>query len=134
MKFLLDVNVLLAIGLRQHALHNRAIAWAHSSVLGDSELATCSITELGFLRIVPQVKPYGVSFTHARDLLLNLKRSPALKLTFIADSVDGSQLPTWVTTAKQTTDGHLWQLAETNGFLLATLDGHIPGAFMIPAN
>jgi len=35
--------------------------------------------------------------------------------------------------AKQTTDGHLAQLAKAKGAVLATLDGKIPGAYLIPA-
>jgi hypothetical protein len=38
----------------------------------------------------------------------------------------------WVKTVKQTTDGHLAQLAKANGAILATLDRGIPGAFHIP--
>jgi hypothetical protein len=38
----------------------------------------------------------------------------------------------WVKTVKQTTDGHLAQLAKANGAILATLDRGIPGAFQIP--
>jgi len=38
----------------------------------------------------------------------------------------------WVKTPKQITDGHLAQLAKANGAILATLDGRIPGAFLIP--
>jgi hypothetical protein len=37
-----------------------------------------------------------------------------------------------VKTPKQTTDGHLVQLAKANGAILATLNAGIPGAFLIP--
>jgi len=37
-----------------------------------------------------------------------------------------------VKSSKQTTDGHLLQLAATNGAVLATLDHNIPGAYVIP--
>jgi hypothetical protein len=63
-----------------------------------------------------------------------MKRDPAMKLTFVADALDVSQLPAWVKTGKQTTDGHLLQLAEANAMILATLDARIPGAFLIPEN
>ncbi|GAC1661639.1 MAG: hypothetical protein NVS9B4_14140 [Candidatus Acidiferrum sp.] len=56
----------------------------------------------------------------------------ASNITFISDDHDISHLPAWVKTAKQLTDGHLAQLAKANAAILATLDGQIPGAFLIP--
>jgi hypothetical protein len=68
----------------------------------------------------------------ARSLLLQLKKSTIVTLTFVQDSHDISHLPAWVKTAKQTTDGHLLQLASANGAVLATLDEKIPRAYSIP--
>jgi hypothetical protein len=68
----------------------------------------------------------------ARDLLLGLKKSSLLPLEFIADGNDVSLLPSWSKTPAQSTDGHLVQLAKSNGAVLATLDKGIPGAFLIP--
>jgi hypothetical protein len=48
-----------------------------------------------------------------------------------ADDHDASHLPAWVKTPKQLTDGHLLKLASANGGVLATLDGKIPGAYLI---
>jgi hypothetical protein len=95
-------------------------------------LATCSITELGFVRVHTQTAGYGVAVGHARTLLLDLKESSPLQFTFINDNHDVSQLPFWVKTSGQITDGHLAQLAKANGALLATLDRKIPRAFLIP--
>src|SRR5712691_10603095 len=95
-------------------------------------LATCSITELGFVRVLAQAPQYGFTIAHARTLLLRLKTGNALKFTFIADDHDVSHIPAWVKTAKQTTDGHLVQLAKAKSAILATLDERIPGAFLIP--
>jgi hypothetical protein len=53
-------------------------------------------------------------------------------MAFLPDDRDVSHLPAWVKTAKQTTDGHLLDLARANGAELATLDVGIPGAFVIP--
>jgi predicted nucleic acid-binding protein len=97
------------------------------------ELATCSITELGFVRVLAQAPQYGFTIAHARTLLLRLKAGNTLNFTFISDDHDISHMPTWVKTAKQTTDGHLAQLAKVKGAILATLDGRIPGAFLIPS-
>jgi predicted nucleic acid-binding protein len=131
MKYLLDVNALVALGFLQHEFHERVAAWVRTSFAkGTVELATCSITELGFVRILVQAPQYGFVVSQARDLLLRLKAASVL--TFIPDDHDISHLPGWVKTAKQTTDGHLAQLAKAKGAILATLDSRIPRAFQIP--
>jgi hypothetical protein len=61
-----------------------------------------------------------------------LKSSGNIAFVFIADDHDASRLPAWVKTPKQTTDGHLAQLAKANAAVLATLDRGIPSAFLIP--
>jgi predicted nucleic acid-binding protein len=95
-------------------------------------VATCSITELGFVRVLAQASGYGFSVAMARTLLLRLTKSDRLSHTFLADDRDISHLPSWVKTAKQTTDGHLVQLARGHDAILATLDERIPGAYVIP--
>lgn|SRR5579863_3080858 len=133
MKYLLDVNALVALGFVEHEFYKRVYAWVLGlGEAGVSELATCSITETGFVRISSQVSRYGLTVFEARSVLLRLKTSRALKFTFIADDQDISQLPAWVRTPKQITDGHLVQLAKANSAVLATLDRKIPGAFVIP--
>ncbi len=131
MKYLLDVNALIAYGFRRHGLHVEVASWMRSC--GADRFLTCSITELGFVRILGNARTYGMNVALARDLLLQLKRSTALTLEFMADGNDVSFLPPWAREFTQTTDGHLVQLARTNGTLLATLDKGIPGAFLIPS-
>src|ERR1700756_5722714 len=133
MTYLLDVNTLVALGFLQHEFHGRVSGWVHKLALrGDPELATCSITELGFVRVLAQAPQYGFTIAHARTLLLRLKTRNSPKFTFIPDDHDVSHIPAWVKTAKQTTDGHLVQLAKAKSSILATLDERIPGAFLIP--
>jgi len=133
MTYLLDVNALVALGFLQHEFHGRVAGWVHTlAAKGAPELATCSITELGFVRVLAQAPQYGFTVAHARSLLLRLKTSKTLNFAFIPDDHDVSHIPTWVKTAKQTTDGHLAQLAKAKGAVLATLDGRIPGAYLIP--
>lgn len=134
MTHLLDVNALVALGFLQHEFHERVAGWVRTlASRGVPALATCSITELGFVRVLAQAPQYGFTIAHARDLLLRLKTGKTLKFTFIPDDHDVSHIPAWVKTAKQTTDGHLAQLAKAKGAILATLDGRIPGAYLIPA-
>jgi predicted nucleic acid-binding protein len=130
MKYLLDVSALIAYGFRQHGFHGRVGAWIRSRT-GDRFL-TCSITELGFVRVLGNVRSYGMDVAQARSLLMELKAWRAMPLEFLPDGSDISALPAWVKSPAQTTDGHLVQLASANGAVLATLDEGIPGAFLIP--
>ena len=129
MKYLLDVNALVALGFISHEFHGRVAEWVSS---GKREIATCSITELGFVRVLAQAPQYGLSVGDAQTLLLRLKASRALNFTFIVDDSSISELPGWVKTARQITDGHLCELAKSHGAVLATLDQKIPRAFLIP--
>ena len=129
MMYLLDVNTLLALGFANHEFHDRVAAWVGKRPV--PALATCSITELGFLRVLAQAPAYGLSVAQARSLLLRMKDA-SVSFTFLADDHDISHLPGWVKTPKQITDGHLVELARANGGMLATLDERIPGAYLIP--
>jgi predicted nucleic acid-binding protein len=130
MKYLLDVNALIAFGLFHHVFHDRVTSWAAS--LKGVPLLTCPTTELGFVRVTAQAPDYGFTVAQAQTLLNSLKTKNKAPLTFLPDGTDIAQLPAWVKTSKQTTDGHLLQLANANDALLATLDERIPGAFTIP--
>jgi len=131
--YLFDVNALVAFGFLEHEFHSRVAEWVgRSASRGDTELATCSITELGFVRVLSQSPEYALTVPEARSLLQRLKTGRTAKFRFLADDHDISHLPAWVKTAKQLTDGHLAQLAKANDGLLATLDAKIPGSFLIP--
>jgi hypothetical protein len=66
-KYLLDVNALIALGHLEHALHERVAVWLLEQK--SSQLLTCSITELGFVRILVQAPSYGFTVTQAQALL-----------------------------------------------------------------
>jgi predicted nucleic acid-binding protein len=89
--------------------------------MGDRFL-TCSITELGFVRVLGNARAYGMDVVRARALLRELKTWEVLRFEYITDGNDISFLPRWVKSPAQTTDGHLLQLASANGAVLATLD------------
>jgi uncharacterized protein len=133
MKYLLDVNALVALGFIEHEFHTRVAGWVRKLASSpERELATCSITELGFVRILVQATQYGFSVPEACRLLQQLKRADTPKFSFIPDDHDISRIPAWVKAAKQITDGHLVQLAKETGAILATLDQGTPGSFVIP--
>src|SRR6478672_5320561 len=118
MIYLLDVNALVALGFINHEFHSRLASWvqAHNA----PSLASCSITELGFVRVLAQAPAYGFTVTQARALLLRLKEAPTAPLKFLPDEHDVSHLPAWVRAPKQITDGHLSKLASANSAVLAT--------------
>ncbi len=130
MTYLLDVNALVALGIVNHEFHDRVAAWIQSS--RSLNLASCSITELGFLRVASQAPAYGFAVAQARTLLERLKRAASSRFVFLPDAHDISHLPNWVRNPRQITDGHLSQLAKANGAILATLDEKIPGSYLIP--
>jgi len=129
MIYLLDVNALVALGFVNHEFHDRVASWVRKQ--NSPTLATCSITELGFVRVLVQAPAYGFTIVQARTLLMRLKEASVARLTFMPDHHDVSHLPTWVRAAKQITDGHLGKLASANGAVLATLDESIPGSYLI---
>ncbi len=129
MIYLLAANALVALRFMNHEFHPRVARWVRAS---SPQLASCSITELGFLRVLAQAPAYGFTVAPARSLLLRLKDAPTRPLAFIPDGHDVSHLPGWVKAPKQITDGHLSDLAKAKGALFATLDENIPGSYLIP--
>lgn len=129
--FLLDVSALVALGFKEHEFFDRVARWFQYLRPKEHGLATCAITELGFVRVLT-LPHYGLSVEEARASLLSLKSSSRIGFAFVADDLDASRLPRWVRMPKQVTDGHLVQLAKVNGAILATLDRNIPGTFLIP--
>ena len=130
MIYLLDVNALVALGFINHEFHDRLVSWMQSHA--SPRLASCAITELGFVRVLAQAPAYGLTVAQARTLLLRLKQAAGPRFSFIKDEHDVSQLPGWVRAPKQITDGHLSKLASAHGAILATLDESIPGSYLIP--
>jgi predicted nucleic acid-binding protein len=130
--YLLDVNVLLALGYEEHSLHERAEAWMDHLHDGESSphFATCSTTELGFVRIACGKLGFAEDVNVAQADLNRLKARRVF--TFLTDDCGADRLPGWVEKSKQVTDGHLLQLATDHCASLATLDEGIPGAVLLP--
>ncbi len=128
---LLDVNALVALGFSQHEHHDRVSLWV-SGLPEKDRFATCPITELGFVRVLNQVPQYRVPIRDACELISRLRKNRKRRFVFIPDDQGAAELPGWVKTGRQSTDGHLLELAKAHGAELATLDEGIPGAFRIP--
>ncbi len=127
---LLDINVLLALAWPQHIHHDRAKRWVGSlTARRKLAIATCPITQLGFLRISMNIKGYAADFESARSLLLSLVRHRDFEHFFWLDdfsilfgSLKRNPGP------NQLTDAYLAALAENRvGGKLTTLDNGIKG-------
>ncbi len=124
---LVDINALLALGYPRHPDNAKVEAWIRSLPPG-TKLLTCSITELGFLRVSLQAK-LADDIIEARAILAGLLRSR--RFVRVIDDLGASNLPAYITGPKQITDAHLVTLAHRHHANLATLDTAIPHAEVI---
>lgn len=131
MSWLLDVNALVALAHQGHADHSRIIRWFASLIGSESKLATCAITEIGFVRVSIQAG-LEKDAPGAAETLRGLKESSRVDFELLPDALGADRLPAYVVGPRQVTDGHLLELAEAHSLSLATLDKGIPGAFLIP--
>jgi uncharacterized protein len=116
MKYLLDVNALLAAILSGHSSHTIVDAWIKGKTL-----TTCPLTELGFIRISTNPKAYNVSMALARRALEAFRA--AHKADFVPDDLPA--LKSLARGSAEVTDCYLAELASTKGLKLATLDSGI---------
>jgi predicted nucleic acid-binding protein len=127
----LDVNGLIATLVAAHEHHDRVSSWLAALPAAD-RLATCSITELGFVRVLFQAPHLRVPVRESIRLLTRFRGNRRRVVIQLPDDHGASNLPRWVKTGRQITDGHLAGLAVRHGARLATLDNGIPGAVVIP--
>jgi toxin-antitoxin system PIN domain toxin len=123
-KFLLDVNVLLAAIWTQHPEHSKTSAW-----IGQKELVLCPISELGFLRISSNQRAFNYTMADARRGLEQF--AVQTNADWLND--DLRALESHPKTSNQVTDHYLADLAARHGLKLATLDGQLkhPAAEMV---
>jgi hypothetical protein len=136
---LLDVNLLVALAWPNHVHHAAAHRWF--SARSRRGWATCSIVELGFIRVSSNARaiPAAVSPQEAMALLQRITALPGHR--YWSDDVRFAESPhvarSRVVGHQQVTDAHLVALAIRHGGCLATLDrgvrslvpaGHSPDA------
>ena len=131
MKYLLDVNVLVALLIEAHEHHEAAESWAAALGRGDQVLL-CPWSEIGFVRVA-LAAGYVPDIALARQALVEFRAGKA-EVGFVVDDRRAADLPEWVGTPAQTSDGHLASLAVACGAKLATFDGRLTGAYAIPRN
>jgi toxin-antitoxin system PIN domain toxin len=123
-KYLLDVNVLVAALWSGHVHHDQVHRWLDGLAESDTVL-TCGLTEAGFLRVINAA--YGVSVAEAKGVLQSFKQRAALGyLPSLSSPVE--VLPSWARSHKQVMDAYLAGVAAQAGARLGTLDRGIPGA------
>ena len=126
-RFLLDVNVLIALIDPTHVQHDRAHDWF--ARMGRRAWATCPLTENGVLRIVGNPRypsspgnPAAVAELMTTFLALSGHEFwPDDVSLFNSACVDTTRL----LNSAQITDSYLLALAGAHGGELATLDRHI---------
>ncbi len=113
MKYLLDINVLLAAIWGNHPQFAETDNW-----LKDKSVVVCPIAELGFIRISSNPKAIAVPMKDARKALE--KFLVETKAARIDDDLPA--LASRAATSDQVTDQYLASLADRHGYKLATLD------------
>lgn len=128
MKYLLDVNTLLALIWENHDHHARVVSWLEKA----GAVAVCPLTEIGFVRISTQPR-FGASVEQARKMLADWKAFT--HAGFVPCDVDILKTVA-PRSGKNTTDFYLGGLAEAHGLKLATLENDLGhrAAFSIPAS
>jgi toxin-antitoxin system PIN domain toxin len=124
--YLLDVNVLLALGDPLHIHHQPARRWFSDKA--SLSWATCPITENGFVRIASHpsyTNPPG-DVPAVLVLLHELRSAPGHE--FWPDDISLLEImqPNAVMSPGRITDAYLLGLAAHRGGKLATLDTRIP--------
>lgn len=127
MKYLLDVNVLVAALWTGHVHHDQVHRWLDDLAERDTAL-TCGLTEAGFLRVINAA--YGVPVTEAKGVLQGFRQRAGLG--YLAELPSPTEvLPAWARSHRQVTDAYLAGVAARAGAKLVTLDHGIPGAKLI---
>lgn len=124
MKYLLDVNALIA--WRHPTAHGHARFHAWAAAAGTRQFATCAQVELGFLRV--SMQNFRLTLAEAQAALADIRRQTG---GFIAEA-PSPRLAACATTAARTSDAYYVQVAAAAGLSLATFDAGIPGAALIP--
>jgi len=126
-RYLLDVNVLLALAWPSHLHHGEAHAWFQKN--RDHGFATCPLTQLGFVRISsnPKFTSQAVSPQTAIAVLDQITTLDGH--SFWPDSIsckEASESDQLIAGHQQISDFYLLGLARKNNGVLVTFDRSVP--------
>jgi toxin-antitoxin system PIN domain toxin len=120
--YLVDVNVLVALGDQDHVHHKSAMRWLDE--VKDGSWGTCAFSEAGFMRIMSNPRLRGFTMAQANEVLASLGRHAKYRYWPINQ--------TWAQLAgpfegrvfghQQITDACLLGLAIREGGVLVTMD------------
>jgi toxin-antitoxin system PIN domain toxin len=121
-KYLVDVNVLIALADEEHIHYTTATNWLDA--MGDNEWGACAFSHAGFLRIMTNPKLGGYSVGDATEVLISLSQHPGYRFWPIHDDWMSLTGPfrQRVFGHQQITDVWLLGLAVKEGGVLVTMD------------
>jgi hypothetical protein len=132
MHHLLNVNILVASGWRDHADHIRVVRWIAESNYPWRQTIHSPIPEMGFVRISVQRSSGRISVQQAAGVLQGMLKPLGQAHQFLPDDVGATNWLDWCVSDARTTNAHLSPLAQRHGLDLATLDAGIPSAMLLP--
>jgi len=121
-RYLLDVNILVALTTRSHVHYGLVKDWFYAST--GLQWGVCAFTEAGFLRNATAPRSGQVTMIEATEILGSLVQHPGYRyLPIDADwQTLCSPFFTRLYGTKQVTDAYLLGLAVRNGLVLVTMD------------
>jgi toxin-antitoxin system PIN domain toxin len=126
--YLLDVNVLIALGWPNHKHHASAHRWFSSIAAAGGGWATCPLTQCAFVRISSNPKAVGAALTPAQAVAAIARMTTHQRHVFWADDlpVASAYFPAAALQGhQQITDAYLLALCASRGGHLATFDAAI---------
>jgi uncharacterized protein len=125
--YLLDANVLIALGWTRHEHHEKTSLWFKSHAR--SGWATCAFTQAAFVRIIAQLSFSGHSIGIGDVAELLLRNTAHLKHRLLPLDFGFEEVMGWCSGGllghRQITDAWLLALAIRNGVKLVTFDSGI---------
>lgn len=124
MRYLLDVNVLLALAWPNHVHHSAARAWFASSQMSD--WLTCGVSESGFIRVSSNMRVTPDARTPGEAALLLHRICSLAGHEFVSDSVSLAAahqvLGEMAHSSSEVTDAHLILIARNARANFVTFD------------
>lgn len=121
LKYLLDVNVLIALAEPEHAHHQTVMKWFNTPGL---DWGLCAFTEAGFLRVTTNPKAGGHSVQESTEVLAEFAEHPGYRFWPISHDwiVLVAPFHRRVFGHQQITDAYLLGLAVKENGVLVTMD------------
>jgi toxin-antitoxin system PIN domain toxin len=121
-KYLLDLNVLIALADADHRHHAKARAWFERD--GETNWGTCLLTEAGFIRVMANPRMGGYSVAKATEILAILTRRPGHRFWPMGEGWSALSAPfaERLFGHQQVTDACLLGLAVREDGVLVTMD------------